>query len=134
MVALFQLFVRLFVNLMMRDQTPIPGFPARFCFIELTFGRMAISCKYNSDSNCTVVEESCQGYFCLQHFFFLTHFHLVSLMARKVWRHSDSVSAVHDRHSHARNCTGLPSNICLFLSTGNKNLFLLQRHLSPFDS
>ena len=44
-----------------------------------------------------------------------------------------SVSVSHDRYSHAGNCSSLPSNTGLFLSTGNKNLFLFQRHLSPFD-
>ena len=33
------------------------------------------------------------------------------------------VSPLHDRYSHAGDCTGLPSNTVLFLSTGNKYLF-----------
>ena len=41
---------------------------------------------------------------------------------------------MHDHHSHAGICTGRPSNTGLFLSTDNIHLFLLQRHLSPFDS
>ena len=45
-----------------------------------------------------------------------------------------SVSALHDRYSHARNYIGLPSNTALSLSTGNRYLFLLQRQLIPFDS
>ena len=40
----------------------------------------------------------------------------------------------HDRYSHARNCTAFLSNTGLFLSNWNKNLFLLQRLLVPFDS
>ena len=63
-----------------------------------------------------------------------THANLVSLMAQKVWRLLVSVFVVHDRHSHAGNCTGLPSNISLILSTCIIHLFLLQRHLIPFDS
>ena len=54
-------------------------------------------------------------------------------MAQRVERLSVSV-LVHDHHSHAGNCTGLPSNTGLFLSTGNIHLFLLQRRLIPFDS
>ena len=71
--------------------------------------------------------------FCLGNFSSWTHFELVSLMAQKVWRHSVSV-CVHDRHFYARSCTGFSSNVGFFLSTGNRYLFLLQRHLIPFDS
>ena len=39
----------------------------------------------------------------------------------------------HDRYSHAGNCIGLLSKTGLFLSTGNKYLFLLQRLLVPYD-
>ena len=46
---------------------------------------------------------------------------------QKVWRLWVLVFA-HDRHSHAGNCIGLPSNIGFFLSTGIKFFFLLQRH------
>ena len=38
------------------------------------------------------------------------------------------------RSFHAGNCIGLLSNTGLFLSTGNKYFFLLQRHSIPFDS
>ena len=58
--------------------------------------------------------------------------YLVSVMAQKTWWLSVSV-LVHDRYSHAGNCTGLPTNIGLVLATGNIYLFLLQRHLIPFD-
>ena len=78
--------------------------------------------------------ECYQDHFCPWYFFSSTHFDLVSLMARKVWRLSRSVFVVHDRYSHARNCTCLPSNIGLFLSTRSKYLFLLQSLLAPFDS
>ena len=50
-----------------------------------------------------------------------------------VERLSVSVLA-HDQYSHAGNCTGLPSNIVLFLSTGNIFHLPFQRHSSPFDS
>ena len=85
-----------------------------------------IWCKCTSGSFCTAG-------FCLWYFFFSTHFYLVFLkiVAQRVVRLSVSVS--HDRYSHAGNCISLPSNTGLFLSTGNKNLSLLQRHLSPFD-
>ena len=91
-----------------------------------------LSYKYLSRSICAV-EESCQGYSRLWHFFLSTRFCLVSLMAQKMWRLSVSVF-VHDRYSHAGNCTGLPSKTGLFLFTDNIFLFLLQRHLTPFDS
>ena len=35
-MAFLWLFVWLFINLMMREQTLIPGFTARFCFVKLT--------------------------------------------------------------------------------------------------
>ena len=54
-------------------------------------------------------------------------------MAQRVEGLSVSVS-LHDHHSHAGNCTGLPANTGLFLSTGNRYLFLLQHQLFPFDS
>ena len=94
----------------------------------------AISYKYFSNSICTVVEERHHSYCCLGYFSSSAHFDLVSLMAQKVWWHSGSVFVVHDRHSHARNCTGLLANTGLFLSTGDRYLFLLQRHPFPFDS
>ena len=85
-----------------------------FCLSELTLGRLTIVTRWSHTSICTVVEESCQGYFCLWHSFFSTHFDLVTRMARKVWRLSVSVG--------------------LFLSTGNIYPFLLQRHSIPIDS
>ena len=138
MVALFRLFVWLFVNLLMREQTPIPCFTSRFVLKELTSGRMPILTRRSRESTFqnsiyTVVEEWYQDYFCPWYFFSSTHFDLVSLMARKVWRHCGLVF-VHDRYSYAGNCNGFPSNIGLFLSTGNKYLFLLQHHLIPCDS
>ena len=54
-------------------------------------------------------------------------------MAQKVWRHCGLVFG-HHRYSHAGNCIGLLSYEGLFLSTGNKYLFLLQRLLIPLDS
>ena len=53
-------------------------------------------------------------------------------VAQKVVR--PLVSVLNGRHSHVGNCIGLPSNIALFLSTGNKYLFLFQHHFVPFDS
>ena len=47
----------------------------------------AIACKYLSNSICTFVEEWHHDYFCLGYFFSSTHFHIVSWMAHKVWRH-----------------------------------------------
>ena len=55
------------------------------------------------------------------------------VIARKAWRQCALVFE-HDRYSHVGHCTGLLSNTGLFLSTGNRYLFLLQRHLFPFDS
>ena len=62
MVAPFRLFVRVFVDLMMREHTLIPGFATRFRFDRLDIGEnasthKAISCKYLSNSIHTVVEE-----------------------------------------------------------------------------
>ena len=93
----------------------------------------AITCKYLSKNICTVVKEWIHGYLCLGYFSSSTHIALVTLMAQKVWRLWVLVF-VYDRHSHARNCIGLLSNTGLFLSTGSKYRFLLQRHSIPFDS
>ena len=63
------LFVWLLINLMMREQTLISGFAARFdCYRidirEDANTHKAIACKYVSNSVCTVVEECHHGYFC----------------------------------------------------------------------
>ena len=42
MIVLFRLFVWLFVNLMMREQTLVSCVSSRFSFVGLTFGRMPI--------------------------------------------------------------------------------------------
>ena len=93
----------------------------------------AIACKYLSDNICKVVGEWHYGYFCLGYFFSSTHFDLVTLRAQKVWRLWVLVFA-HDRYSHAGNCIGLLSSTGLFLSIGNRHLFLVQRQFIPFDS
>ena len=131
-VAFLWLFVWLFVNLMLREQTLIPGFASRFCFVRIDTREdanihKAIACKYLLNNICTVVEEWHHGYFCLGYFSSPTHFDLVTRMARKVWRHCGLVFG-HDRYSHAGNCIGLLSNTGLFLSTGGRYLVLLQRH------
>ena len=78
----------------------------------------AIACKYLSNNICTVVGEWHHGYFRLGYLSSSTHFDLVSLMARKLWRQCVLVFA-HDLGFRGGNCTGLPSNTGLFLSTGN---------------
>ena len=137
-IAFLRIFVWLFINLVLREQTHISGFAARFMFKRLgtradAKNNEAIAYRYLSNSICTVVGEWHHGYFCLGYFSSSTHFDLVKRMAQKVWRLSVSV-LVHDHYSHAGNCTGLPSNTGLFLSTGNRYLFFLQRHSFPFDS
>ena len=135
-VALLWLFVWLFINLLMREQTLIPGFAARFCFLKLTLGRMPIFTKGSLASTLQIISARLSehhGYFCLGYIFSSTHFDLVRSMARKVWRQCVLVFG-HDRYSHAGNCIGFLSNTGLLLSTGNRNLFLLQRHVFPFDS
>ena len=138
-VAFLWLFVWLFINLVMREQTlayPLLCNPFLFCQIDTREDanlHKVIACKYLSNNIGRVVEEWHHGYFCLGYFFSPTHFDLVTRMAQKVWRHCVLFFA-HDRYSHAGNCIGLLSNTGLFLSTGNKYLFLLQRHSFPFDS
>ena len=97
--------------------------PFLFCKIDTRVDanvHKAIACKYLSKNICTVVEEWHHGHFCLGYFSSLTHFVLVTRMARKVSRLWVLVFA-HDRYSHAGNVR-LP-NTGLFLSTGNRNLF-----------
>ena len=93
----------------------------------------AFAYKYLSDNICTVVAEWTHGYFCLGYFFSSTRFDPVTRLAQKELRQCVLVF-VHDLGFRAGNCTGLSSNLGLFLSTGHKYLFLLQRHLIPFDS
>ena len=135
-VAFLWLLVRLFINLMMREQTLITGFAARFFFVEFAFGRMPKFTRRSRASTFQIISarlsENGHGYFCLGYFSSSTHVYLVRRMAQKVWRFSVSVFG-HDRLSHAGNCIGLLSNTGLFLSTGNRYLFLLQRHSFPFD-
>ena len=94
---------------------------------------MTFAYKYLSNDICTIVEEWTHRYFCLGYFFSSTHFDLVTRVARKVWRQCVLVFVVHDRHSHAGNCSGLLSNTGLFLSTGNRYLFRPQCHTFPYD-
>ena len=109
--------------------------PISFHRIDIREGantHKAIWCKYLSRSVHTEVNWISRQ---ASAFLFLdTHLYLVFLkiVAQRVVRLSVSVS--HDRYSHAGNYIGLPSNTALFLSTGNKYLFLFQYHLIPCDS
>ena len=94
-------------------------------------GHKTFSCRYLSNNISTVVDEWTHGDFCLGCFSSSTHFGLVTRLAQKAWRQC-VVVFVYDRFYHAGNCIRLLSNTGLFLSTGNKYLFLLQHRLSPF--
>ena len=120
--TLFRLFTWLFFNLAEREQALVSCFASRFCYIELTFGRMPRLTRWSRAS--TFQEEfarlskiHARVTFGSDTPFSRHHLYLVSLMAQKVERLPVSV-LVHDHHSHAGNCTGLPSNTGLFLSTG----------------
>ena len=54
-VAFIWLFVWLLVNLMTREQTLIPGFTSRFCFVELTLGRMPIFTRRSRASTLQII-------------------------------------------------------------------------------
>ena len=115
----FRLDIWLLVNLMMREQTPITGFTtltrrSRASTFQTVSPRLSTNHTRVTFASDTSFPRHTS-----------TSCHLV---AQRVWRHSVSVF-VHDRYSHAGKCTGFPSNIGLFLSTGNKYLFLLQCHL-----
>ena len=102
-IAFLRIFVWLFINLVLREQTHISGFAARFMFCRIGTRadaniHMAIAYRYLSNSICTVVGEWHHGYFCLGYFSSSTHFVLVTKMAQKVWRLSVSV-LVHDHYS-----------------------------------
>ena len=113
-VAILWLFVWLLINLMMREQTLIPGFASRFCFVTLNwhsggcqyFRRRSRASTFQMISarlskNGTMV--TC----CLGYFFSSIHFDLVTRMAQKVWRHCALVF-VHDRYSLAGNSFFFP--------------------------
>ena len=91
------------------------------------------ACRYLSNNICTVVEEWTHGYFCLGYFPSSTQFDLVMRLAQKAWRQCALVF-VHDLGFRDGNCIGLLANTGLFLSTGNRHLFLPQRRLIRFDS
>ena len=136
--VVFLLFIWLFINLVMRKQTRGSWITTRFCVIKIGTRadaniHKAFACKYLSNNIYTVVEGWTHGYFCLGYFSSSTHFHLVKGLARKVWRQCVLVSA-HGLGYRGGNCNGLLANTGLFLSTGNRYLFLLQRPLIPFDS
>ena len=110
------IFLRLFVWLFFQPssaemstqrRTYIPISFKRTDIREDANTRKAIWCKYLSRSIYTAVDRIYQTGFCLWHFFFSTHFYLVFLkiVAHKVVRLS--VSALHDRYSHAGNYIGL---------------------------
>ena len=137
-VALFRLFIWLFINLVMRKQTLVSSLTTRFNFIEWTLGRMPIFTRRSragtfQKNTCTVVEEWHHGYSCLVYFSSSTHFDLVIRLAQKVWRQCVLVFA-HDLGFRGGNCNGLLANIGFFLPTGNRYLFLFQRRSIPFDS
>ena len=122
----------------MRKQTLISSLTTRFTLKELAPRRMPRFTKrprgkYLSKNICTDVEEWTHGYFCLGYFSSSTHFDLVIRLAQKAWRQCVLVF-VHDVGLRDGNCIGLLANTGLFLSTGNKNLFILQRRLIPFGS
>ena len=92
------------------------------------------ACKYLSNNICKfVVEEWTHGYFCLGYFSSSTHFDLVIRLAQKAWRQCVLVY-VHGLGFRDGTCIGLLADTGLFLSTGNRYLFLLQRRKIPFDS
>ena len=70
--------------------------------------------------------------FCLGYFSSSTHFVLVTRMAHKVSRQCVLVFG-HDLGFRDGNCIGLLANTGLFLSSGNRYFFLLQRRSIPFD-
>ena len=136
--TLFRLFTWLFFNLVVREQALVSCFASRFCYMELTFGRMPRLTRWSRAS--TFQEEFARlskngpmANFASDTSFSRHHLYLVSLMAQRVERLPVPV-LVHDHHSHAGNCTGLPSNTGLFLSTGKIYLFAFQRHLCPPDA
>ena len=122
----------------MREQTLIPGFATRFCFVLLTLGWMPMFTKRSVQVPfkiiCTFVGERHHGYFCLGYFFSSTHFDLVIRLAQKArggsafWFLGTIVTLLPET------ALVLLSNTGLLLSTGNKYIFIFRRHSFPFDS
>ena len=110
--------------------------PIYFCRIDIREDantHKVIWCKYLPKSIYTAVDWPSQTG-SASGVSFSRHFDPVFLefVAQRVVRLSVSVS--HDCHFHAGNCIGLPSNTGLFLSAGNKQLFLVQHYFVPCDS
>ena len=91
----------------------------------------AFACKYPANNICTVVEQWTVGYSLPRILLFLD-----TLRPRDTVG-SDRLCVLvfaYDLVSRGGNCNGLLATTGLFLSTGNRYLFLLQRRLVPFDS
>ena len=135
---LFSAFYLFFLHLVVRKQTLVSCFAPRFSSIELTLR----GCQH-SQSNVVQVpfqtvsarlsKSSASLTSASDAFFFLDAL-LPRVIDGSEGETAFGVGFVHDHHSHAGNCTGLPSNTGLFLSTGISYLFLFQRKLSPFNS
>ena len=129
--SLFLAFVWLFINLMTREHTLVHGFATRFCFVELTLGgdRVQVPFKYYLHGCQRMAPRLLLPWILL----------LFNTLRPREKDGSEGVAALWSgccaryRHSHAGNCTGLLSTTGHFLSTGNRYLFLLQRHSFPFD-
>ena len=138
MVALFRLFVWVFINLMMLEQTLIPCFTSRFCFVELTFGRMPILTRRFRASTFQIVSTRLSK----------NDTRITFALDTSFPRHTSTSC-----HCWLRKCGGiwcrflctivplmpetalvLLRTLAFFFSTGNKYLFHLQRHLIPCDS
>ena len=134
MVAFLSLFCLLAHQLYDAGTNTYPRLCTPFLFCKIDTGTMPTSTRRSRASALQIIwtlSENCPMVtFASDTFFSSTHFDLVSLMARKVRRHCVLVFVQHFGYRDG-NCIGLLANTGLFLSTGNRYLFLLQSRLIP---
>ena len=117
----------------MREQTLVSSLTTRFTFVELTLGRMPIFTRRSRAGTCQIISArlSKKGPMVTSASDSSLPRHTSTSWYGWLRRCGGSVFwfLVYDHHSRGGNCTGLPSNTGLFLST---YLFLLERRLIPF--
>ena len=119
----------------MRKQTLISSLTTRYIFKEMALTRMPIFARRSRASTfqiiCTIPEEWTHGYSCPRYFFLDTlrpRVIDVSVGGAAFGVGFGARSLLSCRKLHRSPCAQ-----CLFLSTGDRYLFLLHRRLLPFD-
>ena len=114
----------------MRKQTLVSSLTTRLCLKESALGRMPIFTRRSRASTFQII---CARLSKMDPWLLSPR----TLLFLDTLRPRDTVGSEdvgHDLGSHAGNSIGLLANTGLFLSTGNRYLFLFQSRFIPFDS